>query len=143
MRVATVLLFGISLWLLPLAAYAQSTRAEALEQERAERAKQLRPYEPKRLEKLILDAEEGRLRRLIAPHNGFFVEYGYTYKPIGSGIGFGGGFRHDLFNRQARVVFEVGETFRHYRMGRVDFSLPRLAGERLELGVEGVYRRHT
>ena len=143
MRVATVLLFGISLWLLPLAAYAQATRAEALEAERAKRAQQLRPYEPKRLEKLILDAEEGKLRRLIAPYNGFFVEYGYTYKPIGSGIGFGGGFRHDLFNRQARVVFEVGETFRHYRMGRADFSLPRLAGERLELGVEGVYRRHT
>src|SRR5688572_10944734 len=134
MHVATALLFGAALWVLPLAAYAQTTRAEALEQERAERAKQLRPYEPKRLEKLILDAEEGRLRRLIAPHNGFFVEYGYTYKPTGSGIGFGGGFRHDLFERQARVVVEVGETFRHYRMARVDFSLPRLAGERLALG---------
>ncbi len=143
MHVATTLLVGAALWFLPLAAYAQTTRTEALEQERAERAKQLRPYEPKRLEKLILDAEEGRLRRLIAPHNGFFVEYGYTYKPTGSGIGFGGGFRHDLFERQARVVFEVGETFRHYRMARVDFSLPRLAGERLELGVEGIYRRHT
>jgi hypothetical protein len=143
MHVATALLFGAALWFLPLAAYAQTTRTEALEQERAERAKQLRPYEPKRLEKLILDAEEGRLRRLIAPHNGFFVEYGYTHKPVGSGIGFGGGFRHDLFERQARVVFEVGETFRHYRMARVDFSLPRLAGERLELGVEGLYRRHT
>ena len=143
MHLATALLFGAALWLLPLAAYAQTTRTEALEQERAERAKQLRPYEPKRLEKLILNAEEGKLRRLIAPHNGFFVEYGYTYKPTGSGIGFGGGFRHDLFERQARVVFEVGETFRHYRMARVDFSLPRLAGERLELGVEGIYRRHT
>jgi hypothetical protein len=143
MHLATALLFGAALWFLPLAAYAQTTRAEALEQERAERAKQLRPYEPKRLEKLILAAEEGKLRRLITPHNGFFVEYGYSYKPTGSGIGFGGGFRHDLFERRARVVFEVGETFRRYRMARADFSLPRLAGERLELGVEGLYRRHT
>ncbi len=75
MHLATALLFGAALWFLPLAAYAQTTRTEALEQERAERAKQLRPYEPKRLEKLILNAEEGKLRRLIAPHNGFFVEY--------------------------------------------------------------------
>jgi hypothetical protein len=143
MHVATVLLLGALLCLDRSTAYAQTTRAEALEQERAERAKQLRPYEPKRLEKLILDAEEGRLRRLIAPYNGFFVEYGYSYKPIGSGIGFGGGFRHDLFDRQARVVFEAGGTLRHYRMARADLSLPRLAGERLELGVEGLYRRHT
>src|SRR5687767_6712859 len=142
MRLATVLLFGLSLWLLPFAASAQTTRAEALEQERAERAKQLRPYEPKRLEKLILDAEDGKLRRLIAPHNGFFVEYGYSYKPVGSGIGFGGGFRHDLFDRQARIELEAGMSFRRYQMVRADFSLPRLAHEHLELGVEGIYRRH-
>src|SRR5688500_18616123 len=100
MRPATALLLGATLWLHPALTHAQTTRAEALDQERAARAKQLRPYEPKRLEKLILDAEEGKPRRLIAPHNGFFVEYGYSYKPTGSGIGFGGGFRHDLFDRQ-------------------------------------------
>src|SRR5689334_14342812 len=114
----------------PGAVLAQTTRAETLERERAEKAARLEPYKPGRLEKMALDAEEGKLRRLIAPHNGFFVEYGYTYKPIGSGIGFGGGFRHDLFDRRARVVFEAGETFRRYLMARADFSLPRLAGER-------------
>src|SRR6185503_12677297 len=59
----------------------------------------------------------------------------------GSGIGFSGGFRHDLFNRNARVEFEYGESLRHYRMVRADFSLPQLARNRLELGVEGIYRR--
>ena len=127
----------------PRAAAAQTTRAEVLERERAEKAGKLEPYKPGRLEKIILDAEEGKLRRMIAPHNGFFVEYGYSYKPVGAGIGFGGGFRHDLFDRRARVVLEAGGTFRKYRMMRADFSLPRLAGGRLELGAEGIYRRHT
>ena len=142
MRQSTALFLAAALWSTPADVAAQSTRVEELEQQRARRANQLKPYEPGRIEKLILHAEEGKLRRLIAPYNGFFVEYGYSYKPVGSGIGFGGGYRHDLFDRRARVVFEAGETFRRYRMIRGDFSLPRLAGGRLELGVESVYRKH-
>ena len=121
-------------------ALAQTTRAEILEQQRSERAKQLDIYKPGRLEKLFLNADEGRLRRLIAPHNGFFAGYGYTYKPSGAGFALGGGFRHDLFDRRARVVFEAGESFRNYHALRADFSLPRLARGHLELGIEGVYR---
>lgn len=122
-------------------ALAQDTRAAQLERERAEKAKHLKPYEPSKLEAFVIRAEEGRLRRLISPHNGFFAEYGYTHKPVGSGIAFGGGWRHDLFNRQARLVLEAGASFRRYQMVRADFSLPRLAGGKLELGVEGVYRK--
>ena len=69
---------------------------------------------------------------MIAPHNGFFVEYGYTYKPVGSGNAFCGGFRHDLFDRRARVELEAGISFRNYHMLRADFALPRLANDRLE-----------
>src|SRR5215217_353111 len=90
---------------------AQTTRTEIIEQERAEKAANLQPYRRGRIEKIIMDAEEGKLRRMIAPYNGFFAEYGYTYKPIGSGIGFGGGFRHDVFNRRARVLIESGASF--------------------------------
>ena len=122
-------------------AHPQETRAAQLERERAEKAKRLEPYEPSRLETLVIRAEEGRLRRLISPHNGFFVKYGYTHKPVGSGLGFGAGWRHDLFDRNARVVLEGGASFRQYQMLRADFSLPRLVHEHLELGVEGVYRR--
>jgi hypothetical protein len=136
----TPLLLATSLVFPPAVALAQTTRAETLEQQRSERAKQLDTYKPGRLEKLFLNADEGRLQRLIAPHNGFFVGYGYTYKPSGAGFALGGGFRHDLFDRRARVVFEAGESFRNYHMIRADFSLPRLARGRLELGVEGVYR---
>jgi hypothetical protein len=124
----------------PLAA--QTTRAEALEQQRDEKAARLEPYEPSKLEKLVMQVEDGRLRRMISPHNGFYVEYGYHNKPVGSGIGFSGGFRHDLFNRQARIELTAGATFRAYQLLRADFSLPRLAREHLELGIEGTYRRH-
>jgi hypothetical protein len=120
---------------------AQQTRAELLESRRAEKATKLQPYVPRTLEKFIQQAEEGRLRRLIMPHNGFFVEYGYSHKPTGSGIGFGGGFRHDLFDRRARIVLEAGATFRKYHMLRADFSLPRLLDEHLELGVEAIQER--
>ena len=65
------------------------------------------------------------------------MQYGYTGKPVGSGIGAGAGYRRDLFDRRARVVAETGATWRHYRMVRADFSVPSLAGGRLELGVEG------
>lgn len=123
-------------------AAAQDTRAQLLAAKRAEKAADLRPYEPSKLEKFVAAAEEGRLRRLITPQNGFFAEYGYTYKPVGSGIGFGGGFRHDLFDRQARIELEAGATFRGYQLLRADFFLPRLARERLELGIEGTYKRH-
>ena len=123
-------------------AAAQDSRAEVLAAERATKATQLEPYEASRLEKLVMHAEEGKLRRMIAPHNGFFAEYGYTRKPVGSGIGFGGGYRRDLFDRRARVELEAGATFRGYQLLRADFSLPRLADERLEIGLEATYRRH-
>ena len=131
-----------SLMVYPVKASAQQSRTEVLERQRAEKATQLKPYEPKKLEKFVMNAEEGKLRRLIAPHNGFFVEYGYSYKPVGSGLGFGGGFRHDLFDRRARVELEAGASFKRYQMVRGDFALPRLLDERLEVGVEGIYRRH-
>jgi outer membrane protein assembly factor BamA len=127
---------------LPSLALAQNSRAEVLEQERAAKAAQLKPYEPGKLERLVMNAEEGKLRRLIAPHNGFFAEYGYSHKPVGSGFGLGGGFRHDLFDRRARIELEAGASYRNYRMFRADFSLPRLLDEHLEVGVEAVHRYH-
>ncbi len=131
-----------ALTVVPATTAAQDTRAEMLGRQRAEKARDLRPYTPSTLEKLVSAAEEGRLRRLISPHNGFFAEYGYTHKPVGSGLGFGGGFRHDLLRRQARVELEAGASFRNYQMLRADVALPVLAGERLEIGIEGTYKRH-
>ncbi|HJR57915.1 MAG TPA: BamA/TamA family outer membrane protein [Vicinamibacterales bacterium] len=121
-------------------AAAQETRAEILARQRAEKASQLQPYEPKRLEEALIWVERTNPLAKIAPYNGFYVQYGYTGKPVGSGIALGGGWRHDLLDRNARVVFEAGQSMRGYRMARVDFSLPRLLDERFEIGVEGAYR---
>jgi outer membrane protein assembly factor BamA len=123
-------------------ASAQESREEVLARARAEKANQLRRYEPTGLEKVLLWYENTEPLTKIAPRNGFFVEYGYTSKPVGSGIAFGGGWRHDLLDRNARVVFEGGHSFRGYRMARVDVSVPRLLEERLEFGVEAAYRHH-
>ena len=126
----------------PSTALTQETRRETLERQRAEKATQLQPYELSKVEKTLLYIEENNPLHMVAPYNGFYVQYGYTGKPIGSGIAFGGGWRHDLFDRNARIVFELGHSLRGYRMGRVDFSLPYLFDQRLELGVEASYKRH-
>jgi outer membrane protein assembly factor BamA len=122
-------------------ATSQDSRAAELQRRRADKSKTLAAYQPGKLERLVLKAEDGRLKRLISPHNGFFLAYGYTERPTGSGIAFGGGWRHDLFQRQARLVLEAGASFKNYQIYRADFFLPRLADGKLELGVEGAYRR--
>ena len=126
----------------PVAAAAQSTRAEALERQRAEKATQLQPYEPRKLEKLFLRLETENPLAKIAPYNGFFIEYGYEHKPVGSGFGVGGGYRHDLFGRRARVVLEAGISYKNYQLLRADFSTPYLFDDRAELGVEVTYHHH-
>jgi outer membrane protein assembly factor BamA len=121
-------------------ARAQDTRTEVLERQRAEKAAQVRPYQSNKAEQALLWVEERNPLARFAPYNGFYIQYGYTGKPVGSGIAFGGGWRHDILDRNARIVFEAGQSFRNYRMLRADFSLPRLADEKLEVGAEVSYR---
>lgn len=116
------------------------TRAELLIRERAEKAAELQPYEQTRVEKVLLYVEEHNPLAKIAPYNGFFIQYGYTGKPVGSGMALSGGWRHDVFDRRARLVLEAGQSLRGYRMARVDLSQPWLLDERLEVGVEAAYR---
>jgi outer membrane translocation and assembly module TamA len=126
----------------PSNARSQETRAELLENQRAEKAKQLAPYEPTKIERWLIYFDRHNPADWLAPHNGFYITYGYTGKPTGSGVGFGGGWRHDVLNRNGRVVFEAGHSLRGYRLVRADFSLPRLMDERLEIGIEGAHRHH-
>ena len=119
------------------------TRAELLARQRADKATQLQPYKPAGIEKALLFVEDSRIVKRLSPRNGFFIQYGYTGKPVGSGTAFGAGWRHDLFDGHARVVLEGGQSFRGYRMTRADLSMPRLFGEKLEIGVEGSYNRFS
>ena len=138
------LVLTVTLALAAASAHAQvDTRAELLARRRAEKATQLHPYEPGRIERLLLYIEENDPLKMFAPYNGFYVQYGYTGKPVGSGVAFGAGWRHDLFDRRARLVLEAGQSLRGYRMARVDTSMPRLLDRRLELGLEAAYRLHS
>jgi len=121
---------------------AQESRTAILEQERAEKASRVQPYRPGRIERALLYVERENPMQKISPYNGFFLEYGYAFKPVGSGVGIGGGFRHDLFDRRARLLLEGGITLRNYQLLRADFSLPSLAADHLELGIQ-VSDRHN
>jgi hypothetical protein len=139
-RVAAAAGIAAVLGILPSPAIAQQTRQELLDKERAEKAQKLAPYEPGKVEKWVLKFENPRFN--LAPHNGFFVTYGYSHKPTGSGIGVGTGYRHDLFGRRARVELEGGISYKNYQLLRADFSLPYLLRDRLEVGVEATYHHH-
>lgn len=128
--------------MVPCVAGAQETRTAILERQRAEKRASLQPYEPGKLEKWMLWYEDADLKSRISPHNGFFVRYGFTNRPVGAGIGFGGGWRHDLLGDHARVELEGGVSFRNYRVLRADFSLPYLVNERVELGVRALHNHN-
>lgn len=121
---------------------AQETRAGLLERQRAEKAKALAPYEPSRLERWMLWFEDVDPLTRLAPHNGFYARYGFQWRPVGSGMGMGVGFRHDLFDRTARIDLGAGITMRKYQMLSADISLPYFWDERLELGAHAVVRHN-
>lgn len=126
--------------LVPASGLAQETRAAELERMRAEKAANLAPYVPGKIEKALLWLEDSDPLNAVRPRNGFFVEYGYTYRPLGAGAALSGGFRRDLFDRRARVELEGGVSIRNYQLLRADLSMPYLLDERLEIGLEGSYR---
>ena len=121
---------------------AQDTREATLAQQRAEKAKSLEPYKGGKLERAMIWFEAADPMRKIAPHDGFYLQYGFKWKPVGGGVGIGGGWRHDLFNRNARVLVGGGISTRNYQMLQADVSLPYLASNRFELGVHAVYRHN-
>ena len=118
-RTARAAAFAVAL-ASPAVTYAQDSRTASIEKLRAEKAAVLQPYQPGNIERALLFIEREDPLRKIAPRNGFFVQYGYTGKPVGSGMGAAVGYRHDLFDGRARVVAETGATWRHYRLVRAD-----------------------
>ncbi len=141
-RRTVALVVTMALALAPRIGLAQDTREAALERERAEKAKQVEPYNPGKLERALLWYQEVDPVEKLAPHNGFYVQLGFQFKPVGSGLGLGGGYRHDLFHRNARIDLGAGITLRNYQMLLADFSLPYIADNRFELGVHALYRHN-
>jgi hypothetical protein len=133
---------GLACLIAPASLRAQDTREGLLIQQRAERAKALEPYKPGKLEKWMLWFEDVNPMRRLAPHDGFYLQYGFKWKPVGGGVGIGGGWRHDLLHRHARLMLGTGVSTRNYWMTQADFSLPYLLDDHLELGVLAL-RRHN
>lgn len=82
------------LLLSPAAAGAQDTRAEAIAQKQAEKAKKLEPYKPSRFESVMNRLEES----FVSPPSGFYPAFGSVYP--GGGLTLGAGYRQ-FFGRKS------------------------------------------
>jgi Omp85 superfamily domain len=123
----------------PLAAAAQepTTRTEAIGKEREEKAAQLAPPEPGRIERALLLLENRRFfERVLNPAEGFYPKLGTV--TAGSGFSLGPGYRHvGLFREQADFTAFAMASFRAYWLIDVSLQLPRLADEKLFAEVHG------
>ena len=96
-RLATCLFIAATV-ALPSAAAAQETRAEEIEKKQAEKAANLKPYQPNKFEAIMNRVEEN----FASPPSGFFPAFGSVYS--GGGFTLGAGYRQ-FYARQA--VFDI------------------------------------
>jgi hypothetical protein len=88
----------------PPSTAAQETRAEEVEKKQAEKAANLKPYEPNKFEAIMNKLEES----FASPPSGFFPAFGSVYP--GGGFTLGAGYRQ-FYARQA-VFGPAGSTRR-------------------------------
>ena len=105
-----------------------STREEADRQRREQQAKEVKPYEPNRVEKAIDFAEDKAI--FILDREGFHPKFGSL--TTGSGFAYGLGFRdRDLFsNTGALEIFAAGSVKRYWAT-EARLTFPRLARNHL------------
>lgn len=117
------------------AAVEPATRAEALRALREEKAQQLAPPKPSRLERLLLDLEGDRLlERLLNPAEGLHPRVG-NLTP-GSGIAVGPGYRRPgLFGGHADFSAFAAASLDRYWMLDTRLDMPRLAGDTVSMGL--------
>ena len=117
----------------------QTSRREVLEAERAAKAKSLEPYAPGKLEKGLLWMEEGAvMTRLFDPYEGWYLHFGGLTK--GGGLGMGPGYKNWIFNEQALFHTWAVGSFRNYWFVTTELIFPKIANEKIELGVHGYAR---
>ncbi|MBI2827650.1 MAG: BamA/TamA family outer membrane protein [Acidobacteria bacterium] len=112
-----------------------ATRAVLLRREREEKSRQLTPADPSRVERLLLDLENGRLfERLLNPAEGFYPRIGNI--SAGSGISFGPAYRRPgLFGGHADFSSFAAASFQGYWMADARMRMPRLAGETASIDI--------
>jgi hypothetical protein len=131
MRVRVASLIGL-LWLTSTSAVAQQTRADLLEQQRAERAQALSTYQPGKVEQGLLFVEQNRvIERIKAGFGGLYPRVGgFT---TGSGFAFGVGIRRRLGGLP--IIGDASGAFsmKGYKALDVALGSTPLVGGRLEL----------
>jgi len=109
------------------------TRAEQLRREREAKATQLRPPQPSKLEKTLLDLEAGRLfERILNPAEGLYPKFGSI--TAGSGFSIGPGYRttHKLGGQVDFSTFAMA-SMKKYWIADARMQLPRLLDEHLRI----------
>jgi outer membrane protein assembly factor BamA len=133
-RGLTLLVLITSLLLvLAVPASAQDTRAQRLQQQRLDKAKQLKPPERSSVEQFLYEFKERRyLERYQAGFKGFHPMLGGL--STGSGFAFGTQFRPaNLAGGALNLAVSGQASLAQYQKYEMSFEAPRLAGQRLLL----------
>lgn len=115
---------------------APATRQAAIEQAQAEKAKNLRPYEPDKGERLLdrIDAA------LTGAQRGWHPFFGSAYN--GGGFAFGAGYAHHV-SPYSSIDVRGSYTVRGYKRAEVEFASPRLFNRRADLSIIAGWREAT
>lgn len=102
------------------------TREEALRREREAKAKELKPPEPGRLERLLTWFEDGRaFERILNPPEGIYPKIG-TVTP-GSGFSFGPAYRRPGLDQRVEFSTFAFGSLKKYWMLDATLAMPQLA----------------
>lgn len=125
-------------WTLPVDA--QQTRAGIIEDQIADKARQLHPYEPGTIEQVMLYVEEDNLlRRLSSGWEGWYPRLGGL--TTGSGFAIGPGYRK-YFGRDGVFDASGAASPKSYRAVEATLRLPSFAGDRLAPEISARYRHY-
>ena len=116
-----VMLFVASPWV--ARAQDAGTRAGQAEQERADKAKDLKPYTPGKVERALLLVEQRYLaERLVNPPRGLFTRWEAC--PRGRGSPIGPAYRISNYDASFTTTAAVSLTGAYEATGRLDFPRP-------------------
>lgn len=112
----------------PALAQEPATRAESLEREREAKTNALEPYEPNRVERVLIALENGRLlERLLNPAQGFYPKIG-TITP-GSGFSLGPAYRRPaILTDEVHFSAFASGSLKKYWVLDARLTMPQLAG---------------
>jgi len=113
-----------------------ATREDAIEQEQAEKAAAVHPYQPGKMEALLNRAEDILVNGVPRLHPFFSSAY------YGGGLTLGAGYAH-FVSPYSMIDVRGSYTLRNYKRVEAEFTSPRLFHRRGELSVLGGWREAT